>query len=171
MIIIVIGKTYGTSLVAQMVKAYAYNVGDLGSIPGLGRCPGEGNGNPSSILAWKIPWMEGPGRPQSAGSQRLGHNWATSLWQNLYLHYYYFCYNCDDRSIKNFEFLSKILEASWTHTLYNFSSSLKVEWEPGLGQLFIWYCPIKTNYTCLVFFRSRFLETNKKLDCTCSCKR
>ena len=60
--IIVIGKTYGTSSVAQKVKAYAYNVGDLGSIPGLGRCPGEGNDNPSSILAWKIPWMEGPGR-------------------------------------------------------------------------------------------------------------
>ena len=27
-------------------KASAYNVGDLGSIPGLGRFPGEGNGNP-----------------------------------------------------------------------------------------------------------------------------
>ena len=35
-----------TSLVAQMVKASAYNVGDLGSIPGSGRSPGEGNGNP-----------------------------------------------------------------------------------------------------------------------------
>ena len=28
-----------------MVKASAYNAGDLGSIPGLGRSPGEGNGN------------------------------------------------------------------------------------------------------------------------------
>ena len=36
----------GTSLVALMVKASAYNAGDLGSIPGLGRFPGEGNGNP-----------------------------------------------------------------------------------------------------------------------------
>ena len=35
-----------TSLVAQMVKASGYNVGDLGSIPGSGRYPGEGNGNP-----------------------------------------------------------------------------------------------------------------------------
>ena len=33
----------------------------------------------SSILAWKIPWTEEPGRPQSMGSQRIGHNWATSL--------------------------------------------------------------------------------------------
>ena len=28
----------------------------------------------SSILDWKIPWMEGPGRLQSMGSQRVGHN-------------------------------------------------------------------------------------------------
>ena len=32
------------SLVAQTVKASTYNVGDPRSIPGLGRCPGEGNG-------------------------------------------------------------------------------------------------------------------------------
>ena len=28
----------------------------------------------SSILAWRIPWMEEPGRLQSTGSQRAGHN-------------------------------------------------------------------------------------------------
>ena len=28
----------------------------------------------SSILAWKVPWMEKPGRLQSMGSQRVGHN-------------------------------------------------------------------------------------------------
>ena len=28
----------------------------------------------SSTLAWKIPWMEEPGRPQSMGSLRVGHN-------------------------------------------------------------------------------------------------
>ena len=33
----------------------------------------------SSTLAWKIPWNEEPGRLQSMGSQRVGHNWATSL--------------------------------------------------------------------------------------------
>ena len=30
--------------------------------------------NHSSILAWKIPWMEEPGRLQSMGSQRVGHD-------------------------------------------------------------------------------------------------
>ena len=33
----------------------------------------------SSILAWRIPWTEDPDRLQSMGSQRVGHNWATSL--------------------------------------------------------------------------------------------
>jgi len=33
----------------------------------------------SSTLAWKIIWMEEPGRLQTMGSQRAGHNWATSL--------------------------------------------------------------------------------------------
>ena len=28
----------------------------------------------SSILAWRIPWIEEPGRTQSVGSQRIGHN-------------------------------------------------------------------------------------------------
>ena len=30
----------------------------------------------SSILAWKIPWTEEPGRLQSMGSQRVRHDWA-----------------------------------------------------------------------------------------------
>ena len=33
----------------------------------------------SSTLAWKIPWTEEPDRLQSTGSQRVGHDWATSL--------------------------------------------------------------------------------------------
>ena len=33
----------------------------------------------SSTLAWKIPWMEQPGRLWSMGSQRVGHDWAASL--------------------------------------------------------------------------------------------
>ena len=41
-------------------KEYACNAGDPGSIPGLGRSPGEGNGTHSSILALRIPWAEGP---------------------------------------------------------------------------------------------------------------
>ena len=39
----------------------------------------------SSILAWRIPWMEEPSRLQSMGSQRVRHDWATSLSLHFYL--------------------------------------------------------------------------------------
>ena len=41
----------------------------------------------SSTLAWKIPWMEEPGRLQSMGSQRVGHDWATSLSLFTFIHW------------------------------------------------------------------------------------
>ena len=44
--------------VAQMVKASGYNVGDLGSIPGSGRYPREGNGNPLQYSCLENP-MDG----------------------------------------------------------------------------------------------------------------
>ena len=40
----------------------ACNAGDPGSIPGLGRCPGEENDNPLQYSYWEIPWTEEPGR-------------------------------------------------------------------------------------------------------------
>ena len=101
-------------LAVKNARASAGKVRDVGSIPGLGRSPGEGNGNlhqdsclgnpmdsgawlstvqetrvralgwedplekemeiHSSTLAWKIPWTEEPGRLQSMGSQRIGHD-------------------------------------------------------------------------------------------------
>ena len=41
----------------------------------------------SSTLAWKIPWTEEPGRLQSMGSLRVGHNWATSLSLFTFMHW------------------------------------------------------------------------------------
>ena len=61
------------SLVAQMVKAFAYNVGDPGSIPGLGRSPGEGNGNPLQYSCPENPMDRGAWW----GHKRLGHNLQT----------------------------------------------------------------------------------------------
>ena len=41
----------------------------------------------SSSLAWKIPWMEEPGRLQSMGSLRVEHDWATSLSLFTFMHW------------------------------------------------------------------------------------
>ena len=56
-------------------KDSACNVGDQSSIPGLGRSPGEGNGNPLQYSCLENPMdREEPGGLQSIGSQRVGHN-------------------------------------------------------------------------------------------------
>ena len=41
----------------------------------------------SSTVAWKIPWMEEPGRLKSMGSLRVRHNWATSLSLFTFMHW------------------------------------------------------------------------------------
>ena len=41
----------------------------------------------SSTVAWKIPWTEEPGRLQSMGLLRVGHDWATSLWLFTLMHW------------------------------------------------------------------------------------
>ena len=41
----------------------------------------------SSTLAWKIPWTEEPGRLQSMGFRRVGHDWATSLSLFTFMHW------------------------------------------------------------------------------------
>ena len=41
----------------------------------------------SSTLAWEIPWMKEPGRLQSMGSLRVGHNWVTSLSLFTFMHW------------------------------------------------------------------------------------
>ena len=64
----------------------AFNAGEPSLIPGSGRSSGEGNSNllhyslekgmaiHSSILTWRIVWTEGPGKLQSMGLQRVGHD-------------------------------------------------------------------------------------------------
>ena len=55
-------------------KASAYNAGDLGLIPGLGRFSGEGNGNPLQYSCLENPWTEEPGGLQSMWLQGVGHD-------------------------------------------------------------------------------------------------
>ena len=44
--------------------------------PRVGKIPWSRASNPLSILAWRIPWTEEPGRLQSMGSQSIGHHWS-----------------------------------------------------------------------------------------------
>ena len=60
-------------LAIENPPANAGDTKDSGSIPGSGRSPGGGQPH-SSVLAWRIPWTEEPGRLQSTGSQRVGHD-------------------------------------------------------------------------------------------------
>ena len=53
-------------------KASAYNAGNPGSVMGWEDLLEKETAPHSSILAWKIPWTEEPGRLQSTGSQRVG---------------------------------------------------------------------------------------------------
>ena len=62
-----------------VVKNLPANTGDArdtGSIPGLGSSPAGGNGNPPSILAWRVPGREEPGKLQFIWLQRVRHDWA-----------------------------------------------------------------------------------------------
>ena len=64
-----------SSLVASLVtQASACNAGDLGLIPGLGNSLEKEVTTHSSTLAWKIPWMDEPGRLQSMGLQKVRHD-------------------------------------------------------------------------------------------------
>ena len=64
---------------AQDSKASAYNVGDPGSIPGSGKSPGEGNGNPLQYSCLRNPMDRGAWRATGHGvarsqSQTLNNN-------------------------------------------------------------------------------------------------
>ena len=78
-------------LVVKNLPVSAGDVRDVGSIPGWEDLLEEGMATHSSILAWRMPWTEEPGRLQSRGSQKVGHDWNnfsmayshTQPWGNL----------------------------------------------------------------------------------------
>ena len=64
-------------LVGSHGKASVYNAGDLGSIPGSGRSPGEGNSNPLQDSCLENPMDRGVWRVTVHGVARVGHNLAS----------------------------------------------------------------------------------------------
>ena len=61
-------------------KASTFSAGDWGSIPGSRRSLEKELATHSRILIWETLWTEEPGGLLSMGSQRVGHNWATSMY-------------------------------------------------------------------------------------------
>ena len=71
-----------TSLLAQTIKSLSAMQETWVQSQGWEDPLEENMATPSSILAWRIPWTEDPGRLQSMGLQRVRHNWAPNI-----LHY------------------------------------------------------------------------------------
>ena len=86
-------------------KESACTAGDLGSIPGSGRSPREGNEWQihSSILAWRILWSEEPGTEESIGSQRAGHDWVTNTFKRK-----------QERNLNQWHSETKWMQNSWS---------------------------------------------------------
>ena len=72
-----------------MVKNLPARARDVSLISGLGDPLKEEMATHSSILAWRIPWTEEPGRLQSMGSQRVGHDWTINVFTFTKYHYSY----------------------------------------------------------------------------------
>ena len=95
----------------------------------------------SSTLAWKIPWTEKPGRLQSMGSQRVGHDWVTSLSyrklyivQKLHTHIYIYISFCAGSVLKNL----RICLPTRKHALDPWGQgkiAWRRKWEPALDSL------------------------------------
>ena len=64
-------------------KESACSAGDLGSILGSGRSPGEGHSNPLQYSCLENPMDRGAGGLQPMGSQRIGQDWSDMQWQFL----------------------------------------------------------------------------------------
>ena len=65
-----------------MVKNLPANAGDMGSVPGSGRSPREGNGIPLQYSCLGHPWTEEPGGLQSMGSHVTEESGTTELLNN-----------------------------------------------------------------------------------------
>ena len=85
----------------------------------------------SSTIAWKIPWTEEPGRLQSMGSQRVGHDWATSI------------------SLSHFH--CKFVSLNLPHLFLPFPHSPPL-WQPLDCFLYLWLCFHFVAFTHLFYF-------------------
>ena len=72
------GRASEVALVVKNLPASTRDIRNTSSVPASGRSLEEGMATHSSILAWRIPWTEDPGRLQSTGLQRVRHDLSDS---------------------------------------------------------------------------------------------
>ena len=73
----------------SVVKNPPANAGDLGSIPGLGRSPGEGNGNPLQYSCLGHPMDRGAWWYTVYGVKKNKNDWARMHYKYYHLHFFY----------------------------------------------------------------------------------
>ena len=114
------------------------NAGDLGLIPALGRSPGGGNGNPLQYSCLENPMDGGAWWTTVHGSQRVRHDWATSLkearWQYIALSY----------SFPNFEPVSCSMSSS------NCCFFAYIQTSQETSKM-VWYSHLVKNFPVCVF--------------------
>ena len=78
---------------SSAVKILSASAGDASSIPGSGRCPGEGNGSPLQHSCLGNPWTEEPGGLQSMGLPKVRPEFATKQQQQQQVMTWSLCEN------------------------------------------------------------------------------
>ena len=117
------------------VKNMPANVGDAGSIPGLGRSPGEGNSpTHSSILAWEIPWTEAPGY---RGYSPWGHKESDMTLQLSNNNNYNNAFSWPDSSFFFFFFNIESYSVLWIYHSLSIDLLKDIMVAPKLCQLYI----------------------------------
>ena len=126
---------------AQAVKNLPSNEGDAGdksSIPESRRSPGGGNGNLLQYSCWEIPSTEEPGRLQSMGSERVGHDWVTEHTHTHTRKHRLFRNQCSDTSENStnrmLEITNLVLEKTKTFVFYQHSFSKKTSQLTGQSE-------------------------------------
>ena len=135
------------SLMAQMVKNLPATQETWVQSLGWKDPLEKGMATHSSILAWRIPWTEEPGALQSVGSQRVGHEWATTT--NMNISCYSFC-----SSILDMGFLVAQMVKNRT--------AMQETWVRSLG----WEDPLKkgtTTYSSILAWRIPWTEEAGRL--------
>ena len=86
----------------------------------------KGMATHSSILAWRIPWTEEPGRLWSVGLQRVGHEWEFFTFRDRDQHMYFLSFYSDEfffwifyqRNKKNFDFFFFLVKEIFVYLLF-----------------------------------------------------